>query len=104
MTAFGWTWEYVDDYMTIPRFESISNFWKESPPVHELLGAFFLSKDGRKSQKEIPIGARQGTPENPRDDGEFQAMMGELGELGVGITTAPPAHVIGVSEEVMNGR
>lgn len=34
MSAFGWTWEYIDDNMTLPRFYEISEQWEKWPPVH----------------------------------------------------------------------
>ncbi len=37
MTCFGWTWEYIDDFMTIPRLKEIAKFHKLNPPQHLLL-------------------------------------------------------------------
>lgn len=30
----GWTWEYVDNYMTIPRWNTICKEWLKCPPVY----------------------------------------------------------------------
>jgi hypothetical protein len=37
--ATGWTWEYVMDTMTIPRYEIIKAEWRRNPPVHHLVAA-----------------------------------------------------------------
>ena len=31
--AFGWTWEYIDEEMTLPRYEAICDHWQRVPPV-----------------------------------------------------------------------
>ncbi len=30
----GWTWEYIDEFMTLPRLHDISDYWQHSPPTH----------------------------------------------------------------------
>lgn len=37
----GWTWEYIDDFMTLPRFDAMQKYWRNNPPVHILLRDFF---------------------------------------------------------------
>lgn len=37
MTITGWSWEYIDEYMTIPRLEKMTEYWSENPPVHVML-------------------------------------------------------------------
>ncbi len=32
-TRTGWSWEYIDDYMTIPRLEALNRHWGQFPPV-----------------------------------------------------------------------
>ena len=34
MTATGWNWEYIDDYMTMPRFQKLTRYWLKFPPQH----------------------------------------------------------------------
>lgn len=36
----GWTWEYIDEFVTIPRLLEMSAYWRKSPPLHELVAAF----------------------------------------------------------------
>lgn len=30
----GWTWEYIDDFMTLPRLWELESYWKTAPPTH----------------------------------------------------------------------
>lgn len=49
MTCFpGWTWEYIDHHMTIPRLLSINQYHKESPPIHTMIASYFGI--GKKSE------------------------------------------------------
>ncbi len=41
MTCFpGWTWEYVEDNMTLPRLKTMNAYWKQNPPLHQLVKNF----------------------------------------------------------------
>lgn len=31
--AFGWSWEYIDEEMTLPRMEAIAKRWETVPPL-----------------------------------------------------------------------
>lgn len=37
IAATGWTWEYIDDYMTLPRLGAMRNAWEIHPPLHTLV-------------------------------------------------------------------
>lgn len=34
MTFPGWTWEYVDEAMTIQRWNAMNTYWRDHPPLH----------------------------------------------------------------------
>lgn len=34
ITATGWTWEYLDEFVTLPRLNAITRHWLKFPPVH----------------------------------------------------------------------
>lgn len=36
----GWTWEYIDDLMTIPRYLAIQKYQKNNPPLHIMVAAY----------------------------------------------------------------
>jgi hypothetical protein len=37
--ATGWTWDYVEGELTVPRLKALSRFWAQSPPPHMVLKA-----------------------------------------------------------------
>jgi hypothetical protein len=50
--TFGWTWEYVDEYMTLPRLSEIAEYWEHQPPVH-LLVARYLGVKPKTADKPL---------------------------------------------------
>jgi hypothetical protein len=36
----GWTWEYIDNHMTIPRLSTMTRYWSQNPPVHVLVAEY----------------------------------------------------------------
>lgn len=32
-TVMGWTWEYVEEHMTLPRLYALIETWKQQPPA-----------------------------------------------------------------------
>jgi hypothetical protein len=57
ITATGWTWEYIDEYLTLPRLNALWEHWSSKPPVHVTAALF--------------AGIKPATPAVPRalDDG-----------------------------------
>lgn len=51
ITVTGWTWEYIDMNMTLPRLYSLTQYWRDNPPLHILIGAFLGVKPSGKSLK-----------------------------------------------------
>ena len=50
MSAFGWTWEYIDDHMTLPRYYEISEQWAAWPPLHLAVLAY-MGYEGKASEE-----------------------------------------------------
>lgn len=48
----GWTWDYIDDNMTIPRYLALAKYWKEWPPIHKLVAAY-LGYKGKKEEASL---------------------------------------------------
>ena len=49
MSCFpGWTWEYVDRHMTLPRLMSLQNYWGEHPPIHRMVASYLGYKPRAK--------------------------------------------------------
>jgi hypothetical protein len=65
IAAFGWSWEYVDDQMTLPRLEIIWRQWKRFPPLHMMVGAY------------LGYGKKEAKPQNIPLDGMFAALTRE---------------------------
>lgn len=66
MTAFGWTWEYVDEQMTLPRVKAIWMQWKRFPPLHIMVGTYLgYGKKADAAPANVPL------------DGIFNALAGE---------------------------
>lgn len=59
----GWTWEYIDDCMDIPRLDALNSAWSQYPPVHVSVAAY------------LGIGKQKNTAAS---DAEFDAMMASL--------------------------
>ncbi len=36
----GWSWEYIDDHMDIPRLLKMNKFWRENPPLRDMVQAY----------------------------------------------------------------
>jgi hypothetical protein len=34
IAATGWTWEYIGEWMTLPRVYALFDHWKQWPPMH----------------------------------------------------------------------
>lgn len=58
MASFpGWSWEYIDEQMTIPRLDAINAYHRKHPPLHLAVAAYLgvgekarpseLTDDGR---------------------------------------------------------
>jgi hypothetical protein len=39
-TCFGWTWEYIDEFVTVPRLKRWRSTGGVHPPLQELFAAF----------------------------------------------------------------
>ena len=37
IASFGWTWEYIDDHMTIPRMTAVNKMQRERPPQYMVM-------------------------------------------------------------------
>lgn len=68
----GWTWEYIDESMDIPRLTALNRYWAASPPIHTMLAAFF----GYEPNKQQP----EKQPDN--SDEEMRALLEILHHVG----------------------
>lgn len=68
MDAFGWSWEYIDEEMTLPRMAAISKHWEQVPPVSITLAGIAAALGVKK-------------PEKANVQQDMSALMGELGGM-----------------------
>jgi len=53
ITATGWTWEYIDEHMTLDRLAALNKHWETFPPVHKQLARIasaFLKEEPKKQK------------------------------------------------------
>jgi hypothetical protein len=51
MDAFGWSWEYIDEEMTLPRMAAISKHWDKIPPLSISLAGIAMALGVKKPEK-----------------------------------------------------
>jgi hypothetical protein len=32
--TFGWTFEHIDEFVTLPQLKEMSGYWATNPPIH----------------------------------------------------------------------
>jgi hypothetical protein len=79
--SFGWTWEYIDRYVTLPRLFEIWGAWKTAPPFHQAFMAFVraLGKSGNASK---PLGTSPSAPASETEHGSGD-LLRDLAAAGV---------------------
>ena len=87
ITVTGWTWDYIDDFVTLPRLYALNEYWIEHPPIHLTMAAFA----GIKPQKK----GSNGKIEKKLSKRDFQDMIAVFG--------AGPGRQI-TKEEMIHGR
>ncbi|MGB8422178.1 hypothetical protein [Paraburkholderia sp.] len=66
MTTFGWSWEYVDEQMTLPRLHAVWKQWKRFPPIHKMVAVYLgMGKPDDEVPQNVPL------------DGMFRQLAGE---------------------------
>ncbi len=58
ITATGWTWEYIDQRMTMPRYFKLMGYWMNHPPAHLTLRAIIHAFGGEKESTPAKVQAR----------------------------------------------
>jgi hypothetical protein len=71
-TCFGWTWEYIDEFVTLPRLKEITAYQKKHPALHELVAAF-MGVGTKKGPKQV----------DAAETNNMDQFFAEMGALGV---------------------
>ncbi len=61
----GWTYEYIDDYLTIPRVLEINAYHKKNPPIHVMI-ANYLGIQGPKEADQNGLTLFDIAPQTPK--------------------------------------
>lgn len=40
IAATGWTWEYIDEFLTLPRLAAMNRYWAVNPPLHLMVQGY----------------------------------------------------------------
>ena len=63
MTVTGRPWDELEDTLTIPRLKALTDYWREKPPVGDLVAAYLKYKppvkievDTAKASSDDPSG------------------------------------------------
>jgi len=84
LTCFpGWTYEYIDQHIDIPRLISLNSYWQKHPPLH-LLAAAFMGVKGAGAEVPDQDGgslheAAAYIPNNALTPDQFAAKLAALG-------------------------
>lgn len=70
----GYTYEYIDDYMTIPRLNAMAAYWKENPPLHQMVAQYLEMGSSKKAPK-----AETSEVELEKQSQELMGLVGSLG-------------------------
>jgi hypothetical protein len=74
-SAFGYSWEYIDECVTIPMLAEMQEYWQEIPPLAESLA------DIRRALGWTPP---RGVPA-AEDENGHAAFVAELAQMGIAI-------------------
>jgi hypothetical protein len=72
ITATGWTWEYLDEFVTLPRLNALLDHWATSPPVH-ITAALFAGVESRRDSSRSTVAANDAV--KPLDNASLVANM-----------------------------
>jgi hypothetical protein len=71
IAATQWTWEYIDEFLTLPRLNALQKHWRRFPPVHMTAAAFAGIKPPEDEKPTKPIE----TAENVFSDAAFDSLV-----------------------------
>ena len=78
----GWTYEYVDNRMTLPRFRDFIDHWRDAPPLRVALSALLGAAGGKKAKVQ-----GDSTSIKETADSELARTIEELSALGIPLET-----------------
>jgi len=73
ITDTGWTWDYIDEYMTLPRAEALGRLWATRPPLARAVVAIAAALGVVPANRPAPAGQ------------SLDALAQELGMAGLNV-------------------
>ena len=70
----GWTWEYIDAHMDVPRLLAMRRFWQKYPPLRDMVQAYL----GIKTMS-AKASSKQEIQNTPQDLHDFMKMFAAAG-------------------------
>lgn len=53
ISVTGWTYDYIDEYMTLPRVNEIAQYFAKQPHVNESTAAILYALTGYSKDEEV---------------------------------------------------
>lgn len=70
ISVTGWTYDYIDEYMTLPRLGEIASYFSKQPHANESLAAILYALTGYTKEES--------------DEDDFGKLIESQGDHGVG--------------------
>jgi hypothetical protein len=71
--ATGWTWDYVGEYLDLPRLYALQKYWESVPPIAEMIAIYLgVTKPGTKP------GIKPSAPAKLLSNEDILAMIGDV--------------------------
>lgn len=58
VTVTGWTYDYIEESMTLPRFHELADYWQGNPPLHLMVKSYLGIETKSKPKPEVEEAAK----------------------------------------------
>ena len=92
----GWTWDYIDEEMTLPRSDGFLELWKQTPPLRTQISAICVmlgmpAPDSNEKPEARPADHRADLP-SPDNRLNAGAYIEAFGTAGIPLTSKVSAN------------
>ena len=75
----GWTWDYVDEELTMPRADGFIKLWKHMPPLRATLMAIGVGLGMEAPKDDKPASSAAPSPRPQKDLGSYLEGLSSAG-------------------------
>ena len=68
----GWTWEYIDEHMSVPRLEAMNRQWERTPPLNEAVAVLLRAFGWKGAAKPVASGTSEAAFRNIVEETEYE--------------------------------